>query len=142
MMNHPMHLHGHFFRLFNGQGDFSPLKHTVNVEPMSTTVIEFDANEKGDWFFHCHLLYHMHSGMARVVEYESYTESPETAAVRDQLYEDSYYLYGRGAFVSNMTEGYVELANSQNECGSFMLQFREAAVQSSHSACLTKRPIA
>ncbi|MGZ0708778.1 multicopper oxidase domain-containing protein [Coraliomargarita sp. W4R53] len=114
MMNHPMHLHGHFFRLLNGQGDFSPLKHTVNVEPMSTTVIEFDANEKGDWFFHCHLLYHMHSGMARVVEYESYDASPETAAVRDQLYEDPYYLYGRGAFVSNMTEGYVEWANSQN----------------------------
>jgi CopA family copper-resistance protein len=114
MMNHPMHLHGHFFRVLNGQGDFSPLKHTITVEPMSTTVIEFDANEKGDWFFHCHLLYHMHSGMARVVEYDDYDASPATAAVRSQLYEDPYYLYGRGAFVSSMTEGYLELSNARN----------------------------
>ena len=57
MMHHPMHLHGHFFRVVNGQGDRSPLKHTVDVSPTSTTVIEFDAVERGDWFFHCHLLY-------------------------------------------------------------------------------------
>ncbi|MCK4837466.1 MAG: multicopper oxidase domain-containing protein, partial [Desulfobulbaceae bacterium] len=38
MMHHPMHLHGHFFRVLNGQGDHAPLKHTVNVAPMSTTV--------------------------------------------------------------------------------------------------------
>jgi FtsP/CotA-like multicopper oxidase with cupredoxin domain len=114
MMNHPMHLHGHFFRVLNGQGDFAPLKHTVNVAPMTTTVIEFDANEKGDWFFHCHLLYHMHSGMARVVEYEDFSAGPETEAVRGQLYEDPYYLFGRGAFLSNMTEGYAELSNSRN----------------------------
>ena len=70
MMHHPMHLHGHFFRVVNGQGDRSPLKHTVDVAPMSTTVIEFDADERGDWFFHCHLLYHMKNGMARVVHYD------------------------------------------------------------------------
>lgn len=114
MMNHPMHLHGHFFRVLNGQGDYAPLKHTVNVAPMSTTVIEFDANEKGDWFFHCHLLYHMHSGMARVVEYDDYSASPETEAVRYKLYEDQYYLFGQGAFLSNMSEGYAELSNSRN----------------------------
>jgi hypothetical protein len=56
MMHHPMHLHGHFFRVINSQGDYSPLKHTVNVAPMSTTVIEFYTDEVGDWFFHCHLL--------------------------------------------------------------------------------------
>jgi FtsP/CotA-like multicopper oxidase with cupredoxin domain len=47
MMHHPMHLHSHFFRVINGQGDRAPLKHTVDVAPMSTTVIEFDANEFG-----------------------------------------------------------------------------------------------
>lgn len=56
MMHHPMHLHGHFFRVINGQGAYSPLKHTVDVPPMQTTVIEFAAEEVGDWFFHCHLL--------------------------------------------------------------------------------------
>jgi len=76
MMHHPMHLHGHFFRVINGQGDHAPLKHTVDVAPMSTTVIEFDANQVGDWFFHCHLLYHMKSGMARVVSYENFTLPP------------------------------------------------------------------
>lgn len=66
MMNHPMHLHGHFFRVLNESGEYSPLKHTVNVEPMKTVIIEFPANESGDWFFHCHVLYHMKAGMARI----------------------------------------------------------------------------
>ncbi len=80
MMSHPMHLHGHFFRVINGQGDFAPLKHTVNVAPMETTIIEFDAIEEKDWFFHCHLLYHMMAGMARVVNYENTTPMITTKA--------------------------------------------------------------
>jgi CopA family copper-resistance protein len=87
MMHHPMHLHGHFFRVLNGQGDHAPLKHTVDVAPMSTTVIEFEADEFGDWFFHCHLLYHMHSGMARLVHYEGHDTDAATAAVRSRLYD-------------------------------------------------------
>ena len=71
MMHHPMHLHGHFFRVLNKNGEYSPLKHTVNVAPMQKVVIEFDANEYGDWFFHCHVLYHMETGMARVISYDS-----------------------------------------------------------------------
>jgi len=90
MMHHPMHLHGHFFRVVNGQGEYAPLKHTVDVAPMSTTVIEFNANEFGDWFFHCHLLYHMKSGMARVVHYEGFTLDPQLAAARPHLYKDSW----------------------------------------------------
>jgi CopA family copper-resistance protein len=78
MMHHPMHLHGHFFRVVNGQGDYAPLKHTVDVAPMSTTVIEFDANEFGDWFFHCHLLYHMESGMARVCTTRTFPSPPSS----------------------------------------------------------------
>lgn len=69
MMSHPMHLHGHFFRVINKHGEYSPLKHTVNVTAMEATTIEFLATEDKDWFFHCHLLYHMMSGMARVVGY-------------------------------------------------------------------------
>ncbi len=70
MMNHPMHLHGHFFRVMTSQGKWSVLKHTVNVAPLSTTVIEFEASEEKDWFFHCHILYHMMDGMTRIVRYE------------------------------------------------------------------------
>lgn len=70
-MWHPMHLHGHFFRLLNGAGDRAPLKHTVNVAPGETVTIEFFADNPGTWFFHCHNLYHLEGGMARLVEYES-----------------------------------------------------------------------
>lgn len=114
MMHHPMHLHGHFFRVINGQGDYSPLKHTVDVEPMSTTVIEFAADEKGDWFFHCHLLYHVKAGMARVVQYDDFDAAPETAAVRSQIYADPYYVFGRGAFTSQMSTGWAEFSNNLN----------------------------
>jgi FtsP/CotA-like multicopper oxidase with cupredoxin domain len=114
MMHHPMHLHGHFFRVINGQGDYAPLKHTVNVAPMSTTVIEFDANELGDWFFHCHLLYHMKSGMARLVHYEGFELDSELAAVRPNLYRDSWYFWGEADILSNMTEGFLRASNTRN----------------------------
>jgi CopA family copper-resistance protein len=71
MMHHPMHLHGHFFRVLNKNGEYSPLKHTVNVPPMQEVTIEFYGNEYGDWFFHCHILYHMMGGMARVFSYDT-----------------------------------------------------------------------
>ncbi|MFZ6022943.1 MAG: multicopper oxidase domain-containing protein [Bacteroidota bacterium] len=70
MMRHPLHLHGHFFRFINSQGEYSPMKHTFDIKPMETVTIEFDANEEQDWFFHCHILYHMAAGMARIVSYE------------------------------------------------------------------------
>lgn len=114
MMHHPMHLHGHFFRVVNGQGDHAPLKHTVDVAPMSTTVIEFDANEFGDWFFHCHLLYHMKSGMARLVHYEGFTLNPQLAAIRPNLYKDSWYFWGQADVLSSMTEGFLTLSNTRN----------------------------
>ena len=114
MMHHPMHLHGHFFRVINGQGDYSPLKHTVDVAPMSTTVIEFEASEVGDWFFHCHLLYHMKSGMARVVHYEDFTLTPQLAAVRPRLYRENWYFFGRANALSNMSTGLLVFSNTRN----------------------------
>lgn len=70
MMPHPMHLHGHFFRVRNGTPR-GPLKDTVLVEPrMGRLSFDFVADNQGDWFFHCHNLYHMESGMARVVTYK------------------------------------------------------------------------
>ena len=70
MMHHPIHLHGHFFRVDMGQGDYAPLFHTVDVPPMGTVSMEFHANEPGIWFLHCHNLYHMKMGMSRLVRYE------------------------------------------------------------------------
>jgi hypothetical protein len=111
MMHHPMHLHGHFFRVINAQGDYAPLKHTVDVAPMTTTVIEFAADEFGDWFFHCHQLYHMMSGMARVVHYEGFTPDPATAAVSDRLHHDPFFLYGHVDVLSQMAQGSLIYAN-------------------------------
>lgn len=114
MMHHPLHLHGHFFRVLNGQGDYSPLKHTVNVAPMTTTVIEFDANEVGDWFFHCHLLYHMKGGMARVVRYNEFTNNPETEAVSDSRYDQHWYFFAQADVLSNTTQGRIQFENLRN----------------------------
>ncbi len=77
MMRHPMHLHGHDFRVLNGQGDYAPLKNVLDMMPMERDTIEFAANASGDWFFHCHILYHMMSGMGRVFSYENSPANPE-----------------------------------------------------------------
>eukprot|EP01132_Coremiostelium_polycephalum_P020390 gene20390-24220_t len=53
MMRHPMHLHGHDFRLVNGQGEYAPMKNIIDIMPMERDTIEFAAREPGgDWFFH------------------------------------------------------------------------------------------
>jgi CopA family copper-resistance protein len=67
MMGHPIHLHGHFFELVTGHGGHAPRKHTVLVQPGGTVSFDFTADAIGDWAFHCHMLYHMASGMMRVV---------------------------------------------------------------------------
>ena len=76
MMAHPIHLHGLFFELVNGAPDgFQPQKNVVIVQPGGSATFDLTANEEGDWAFHCHLLYHMHSGMFQIV-----TVAPEGAA--------------------------------------------------------------
>lgn len=77
MMRHPMHLHGHDFRLLNGQGEYAPLKNVLDIMPMETDTIEFAANQSGNWFFHCHILYHMMAGMGKVFRYENSPVNPE-----------------------------------------------------------------
>ena len=67
MMSHPIHLHGHFFELVTGKGDHAPRKHTVLVQPGGRASFDFTADAIGDWAFHCHMLYHMHAGMMRIV---------------------------------------------------------------------------
>lgn len=76
MMRHPMHLHGHDFRVINGQGEYAPLKNIIDIMPMETDTLEFNANVDGDWFFHCHILYHMMSGMGRVFSYQNQQPNP------------------------------------------------------------------
>ncbi len=114
MMHHPMHLHGHFFRLINGQDDYSPLKHTVDVPPLATQVIKFEADEYNDWFFHCHILYHAKSGMARVVSYVDKELDVDLKKIRHKLYKDSWNPTIIGTAQSHMTDGVAVLSNSKN----------------------------
>jgi CopA family copper-resistance protein len=67
MMEHPMHLHGLWSELDNGHGEYRPYKHTVLVKPGERLSFLVNADEPGRWAFHCHLLYHMESGMFREV---------------------------------------------------------------------------
>ena len=75
MMAHPIHLHGMFMELENGQGEHLPLKHTISVKPAERVSLLVDAVESGRWAFHCHLLYHMKMGMFRVVRVAGGPES-------------------------------------------------------------------
>lgn len=117
MMHHPMHLHGHFFRVINDNGKFSPLKHTVNVPPMQKVIIEFYGNEYGDWFFHCHILYHLMGGMDRIVSYgtprdERLKKFPVSNLIRET---NLFYTWGMIDAASHMTELSVVSANVRNQ---------------------------
>jgi len=81
------------------------------VAPMATTVIEFYADEPGDWLFHCHLLYHMESGMARIVHYEDFATDPALLAGRAKLHQNAWFAWGEAALLNNMTEGGLTLAD-------------------------------
>ncbi|MDQ0109202.1 FtsP/CotA-like multicopper oxidase with cupredoxin domain [Chitinophaga terrae (ex Kim and Jung 2007)] len=118
MMRHPMHLHGHFFRVLNGQGDYSPLKTVLDIMPMEVDTIEFKATESGDWFFHCHILYHMMSGMGRVFSYEDSPPNPEVPDPRmayRMLKKDDRMLHvmGRVGLESNGSDGELMVANTR-----------------------------
>jgi FtsP/CotA-like multicopper oxidase with cupredoxin domain len=69
MMEHPMHLHGVFMELQNGQERaYAPRKHTINVPPSETVEAHLTFEAAGPWALHCHLLFHMMTGMFARVE--------------------------------------------------------------------------
>lgn len=118
MMRHPMHLHGHYFRVLNGQGDYSPLKNVLDIMPMETDTIEFYNSESGDWFFHCHILYHMMSGMGRIFTYENSPPNPQIPDPKKALrkvYADDRRFYSRAeiSLESNGSDGEISFANTR-----------------------------
>ena len=117
MMHHPMHLHGHFFRVLNESGDKSPLKHTVDVPPHGTRTIEFYANEPGQWMLHCHNLYHMKTGMARVVRYNDFklTSEMEKNDKHDPHLHEHFYTYSSLEAGSNHANGRFKLMRTWDE---------------------------
>lgn len=116
-MHHPMHLHGHFFRVLNDNGTYSPLKHTVDVPPMSSRTIEFFTNEVGQWMLHCHNLFHMEAGMARVVRYSNFQPEGEIAHLdkHDLHLMDPWYTKGKAETSSNHLQGNFRMSQGWNE---------------------------
>ncbi len=116
MMFHPIHLHGHYFRVLNGQGEYSPLKHTVSLAPMESITIEFLADDEKDWIFHCHLLYHMALGMARVISYEGDTPDADIAPMHPQfmasMNDNAYFTWGN--IDIGVTNNYLKINRSNN----------------------------
>lgn len=119
MMRHPMHLHGHDFRLLNGQGEYAPMKNIIDIMPMERDTIEFAASEPGgDWFFHCHILYHMMSGMGRIFSYENSAENPglpNPQAALQRLFDDDreFHPMVRVGLESNGSDGEAMVANTR-----------------------------
>ena len=123
MMRHPMHLHGHDFRLLNGQGQNAPLKNIVDIMPMETDTLEFNANVEGDWFFHCHILYHMMSGMGRVFSYEKQMPNPlipNPKLAQRKLFADDrgFHFMAENDFATNGNDGMAMLQNTRWSIGS------------------------
>jgi CopA family copper-resistance protein len=118
MMRHPMHLHGHDFRLLNGQEEYAPMKNIIDIMPMELDTLEFAATESGDWFFHCHILYHMMSGMGRVFSYENSPANPEIPnpklAQRKLFWDDRKpHFMAKIGLESNGTDGMAMLAQTR-----------------------------
>ena len=118
MMRHPMHLHGHDFRVINGQGDYAPLKNVLDIMPMEKNVIEFEANLEGDWFFHCHILYHMMAGMNRVFSYENQAPNPllpdkKWAYKKLQSESNQLHFMAQNDFATNGNDGMAMLQNTR-----------------------------
>lgn len=122
MMRHPMHLHGHDFRIISEHGDYSPLKNVIDIMPMETDTIEFQANADGDWFFHCHILYHMMAGMGRIFTYENSAPNPlihdpKMAYKMLKMDDRMFHFMAENDFASNGNDGEAMLGSTRWSIG-------------------------
>ncbi|WP_158856748.1 multicopper oxidase domain-containing protein [Lunatibacter salilacus] len=121
MMRHPMHLHGFDFRVLNGKGENAPLKNVLDIMPMETDSIEFLADEEGDWFFHCHILYHMMAGMDRVFAVGDYQNPllPDKEKAYRMLQRESNmpHFMAQNDFASNGNDGEAMFQNARWSLG-------------------------
>jgi FtsP/CotA-like multicopper oxidase with cupredoxin domain len=97
MMAHPMHLHGMFVQLVNGQpAEKMPDKTVVTVPPGKSYAVMLTANAPGEWAFHCHLLYHMTAGMMSkvvVATASTNTSAPQFKQESPQLEMESHHAH-------------------------------------------------
>ncbi|MGJ7920251.1 multicopper oxidase family protein [Neobacillus sp. LXY-4] len=78
-VDHPMHLHGHSFQVLSKNGktvEGSPIiKDTINLKPGDEYVVAFEADNPGNWLFHCHDLHHATGGMVDLIKYKGFQQS-------------------------------------------------------------------
>nr|WP_315394222.1 multicopper oxidase domain-containing protein [uncultured Sphingobacterium sp.] len=121
MMRHPIHLHGFDFRVLNGKKENAPLKNVIDIMPMEVDTIEFLANEEGDWFFHCHILYHMMAGMNRVFEVGDYKNpllpNKEKAYKALQKESNMAHFMAQNDFATNGNDGSAMIQNARWSLG-------------------------
>lgn len=91
MMHHPMHIHGHWFILREGKGAYDPLLHTIDIPPGAIMTADVDTDASGQWFFHCHLLYHMMAGMARTIQYSTIIDIAQQKALPQNIIAKTGY---------------------------------------------------
>lgn len=91
MMHHPMHIHGHWFIVRNEHGAYDPLLHTIDMPPGATIIADIDSDASGQWLFHCHLLYHMMSGMSRVFQYSTLIDITKDKKSPQSIIETTQY---------------------------------------------------
>jgi len=87
-----MHIHGHWFILRKGNGEFDPLLHTIDVAPGATITADVDTDASGQWFFHCHMLYHMFGGMSRVFQYSTLLEITQGKAKPQDIIKQTSFV--------------------------------------------------
>ena len=121
-MSHPMHLHGHVFEVteIDGQKITGAKRDTILVPPKSTIKVVFDANDPGVWAYHCHILYHLATGMFTVLKYENADIKFWKPEKTDTELENPLELNNAAAFWREMTTGLFtssEAVTAQGEEG-------------------------
>lgn len=135
MMHHPMHIHGHWFILRNGHGAYDPLLHTVDVPPGATLVVDFDADTQGQWFFHCHNLYHMMTGMSRVFRYTSLTASEVEFALEHEVShtaDQTPSMHHAPLPPANHSESVADLPAHAHKMGRYQASFLDIGIDPFH----------
>jgi len=106
-MSHPMHLHGHVFEVteIDGQKITGAKRDTILVPPKSTIKVVFDADNPGVWAYHCHILYHLATGMFTVLKYENADTKYWKPDNTPSELENPLELNNASAFWKEMTAG-------------------------------------
>src|SRR6266446_6200476 len=106
-MSHPMHLHGHVFEVteINGQKITGAKRDTILVPPKSTIKVVFDADNPGVWAYHCHILYHLATGMFTVLKYENADAKYWRPEKTESELQNPLELNNATAFWKEMTAG-------------------------------------